>query len=51
MVNVAVWKPWLLRRTWRAESWGADHVCRFMEEAQSIVSDTLAATLTPALNP
>jgi hypothetical protein len=26
-------------------------VCRFMEEAQSIVSDTLAAPLTPALNP
>ena len=51
MVNVALWKPWLIRRTWRAESRGADHVCRFMEEAQSIVSDTLAAPLAPAPQP
>jgi hypothetical protein len=48
---MALWKPWLIRRTWRVESRGADHVCRFMEEAQSIVSDTLAAPLAPAPQP
>src|ERR1035438_110585 len=43
--------PCTLREHEKPIPWGADHVCGFIEQAQSIVSDALAAPLAPALPP